>query len=78
MKESAKGRFFEKKKKSSPFLSTDIVSSNLIFFFLPLFLLTLYPPDSYGAPAAAPVSIDSYGSPAAPPRNAINPRNPGI
>ena len=32
--------------------------------------------DSYGAPAAAPVSLDSYGSPAAPPTS-INPRRPG-
>ena len=33
--------------------------------------------DSYGAPAAAPVSIDTYGSPAAPPAG-INPRRPGL
>ena len=33
--------------------------------------------DSYGAPAAAPVSIDTYGSPAAPPAS-INPRRPGL
>ena len=33
--------------------------------------------DSYGAPAAAPVSnVDSYGSPLAPPNGAINPRIP--
>jgi len=33
--------------------------------------------DSYGAPAAAPISnVDSYGSPLAPPNGAINPRTP--
>ena len=33
--------------------------------------------DSYGAPAAAPLSsVDSYGAPLAPPNGAINPRVP--
>ena len=41
-----------------------------------MMMMIIIIPDSYGAPAAAPVSIDSYGSPAAPP-SSINPRRPG-